>query len=565
MSRRLPIVQFQSDVEKLVYVDYFNAISPAGSQHSLSLFQFPSAISVQTFFRLSKLPKHVLQKIWDYVDQGAMTMFDQNTFNVGLRMIAIAQFGQEPNLLGLNTFNPNQLYVPRFAGYEHVLLRIGLDVRKVPWKIDRVEYEKYRSIFLSLFPFGRDECTQEQSLSFDLGIKYFEQSRVNPAFLNHVWFLADYNQDMFLDLEEFCVAMHLISGLVEGKYVPLPNCLPIELIPPNKRGGLDESSSQSTSSENEKVPSRSSFEAGYDWTVSDGTRSQANVLWQRLSDGKQVLTKASIPAIKSQYQIADAFMELAWSLIDVQKNEMINFEQFEYLLHVVENISMGQMPPHDLPQELYSKFTQIPLGLLSKTAPQLSPRKTSISRRTIKPAASPLKPRNLEVSASVNPQFSLSSQTIQMPKTDTNEPNRRKSHYPSQYSDLTFFDQPAARETDNPFSTEKVNETAETKNFMDLDLSADDTPKKPKMRSASTFESPTNSISSRISFFDQIPSKPSSNHATPVKIIGSSNFSNDQAVPSNIIAEQLEKLKRRNRILENCIREARVYLQNTCA
>lgn len=41
------------------------------------------------------------------------------------------------------------------------------------------------------------------------------------------------DQDGFLDLEEFALAMHLIKVKVEGN--ELPNILPDHLVPPSKR------------------------------------------------------------------------------------------------------------------------------------------------------------------------------------------------------------------------------------------------------------------------------------------------------------------------------------------
>ena len=58
-SMGLPIVQFFSADEKEVYTKYYNSLLPPGS----SIFKFPSTPEVQKFFRLSKLPKHVLEKV----------------------------------------------------------------------------------------------------------------------------------------------------------------------------------------------------------------------------------------------------------------------------------------------------------------------------------------------------------------------------------------------------------------------------------------------------------------------------------------------------------------------
>lgn len=80
----------------------------------------------------------------------------------------------------------------------------------------------------------------------------FNHSRINVLFIKHtaakseliksklpnnvlskIWKLADVDQDGFLDLEEFALAMHLIKVKVEGN--ELPNILPDHLVPPSKR------------------------------------------------------------------------------------------------------------------------------------------------------------------------------------------------------------------------------------------------------------------------------------------------------------------------------------------
>lgn len=59
------------------------------------------------------------------------------------------------------------------------------------------------------------------------------KSKLPNNVLSKIWKLADYDQDGFLDIEEFALAMHLINVKMEGN--ELPTTLPSHLVPPTKR------------------------------------------------------------------------------------------------------------------------------------------------------------------------------------------------------------------------------------------------------------------------------------------------------------------------------------------
>lgn len=60
------------------------------------------------------------------------------------------------------------------------------------------------------------------------------KSKLPNNVLSKIWKLSDYDQDGFLDIEEFALAMHLINVKMEGN--ELPTSLPSHLVPPSKRG-----------------------------------------------------------------------------------------------------------------------------------------------------------------------------------------------------------------------------------------------------------------------------------------------------------------------------------------
>uniref|UniRef100_A0A1Q3FC63 Putative endocytosis/signaling protein ehd1 n=1 Tax=Culex tarsalis TaxID=7177 RepID=A0A1Q3FC63_CULTA len=64
------------------------------------------------------------------------------------------------------------------------------------------------------------------------------KSKLPNNVLSKIWKLSDYDQDGFLDVEEFALAMHLITVKMDGNELPIT--LPAHLVPPSKRNGVAE-------------------------------------------------------------------------------------------------------------------------------------------------------------------------------------------------------------------------------------------------------------------------------------------------------------------------------------
>lgn len=64
------------------------------------------------------------------------------------------------------------------------------------------------------------------------------KSKLPNNVLSKIWKLSDYDQDGFLDIEEFALAMHLINVKMDGNELPVS--LPAHLVPPSKRNGVAE-------------------------------------------------------------------------------------------------------------------------------------------------------------------------------------------------------------------------------------------------------------------------------------------------------------------------------------
>ncbi|EFP13424.1 CRE-REPS-1 protein [Caenorhabditis remanei] len=62
-------------------------------------------------------------------------------------------------------------------------------------------------------------------------VAFFKRSALDMGSLSKIWSLADVNEDGWLDLNEFSIAMHLVVLKVKGE-VPIPDALPIFARPP---------------------------------------------------------------------------------------------------------------------------------------------------------------------------------------------------------------------------------------------------------------------------------------------------------------------------------------------
>lgn len=62
-------------------------------------------------------------------------------------------------------------------------------------------------------------------------VAFFKRSALDMGSLSKIWSLADVNEDGWLDLNEFSIAMHLVVLKVKGE-VPIPEVLPIFARPP---------------------------------------------------------------------------------------------------------------------------------------------------------------------------------------------------------------------------------------------------------------------------------------------------------------------------------------------
>ncbi|EGD82719.1 hypothetical protein PTSG_03370 [Salpingoeca rosetta] len=96
----------------------------------------------------------------------------------------------------------------------------------VDWTITVKEQSNFRSHFNSCNPVN-GKITGEAAKSVLM------KSKLDFGTLGKIWNLSDIDGDGYLDLDEFCVAMHLCHKAMAGESVP--DALPRLLVPPSKR------------------------------------------------------------------------------------------------------------------------------------------------------------------------------------------------------------------------------------------------------------------------------------------------------------------------------------------
>ncbi|KAI9281514.1 hypothetical protein BY458DRAFT_498805 [Sporodiniella umbellata] len=96
---------------------------------------------------------------------------------------------------------------------------------KLSWKISPQDKQRYRDIFNAW------EGSGSGFMSGDTAKDVFTQSQLPPDSLMKIWNLADSENRGSLDVDEFCIAMHLIYRKANG--FEIPSVLPPELAPPS--------------------------------------------------------------------------------------------------------------------------------------------------------------------------------------------------------------------------------------------------------------------------------------------------------------------------------------------
>lgn len=127
----------------------------------------------------------------------------------------MSQFPTANPELGQNERNPFQ---------ESAVPRPG-EIPPSYWHFDSIDKNSYAPSFFQLGPRdGKASGTEIKPVLMQSGLPTDQ--------LAHIWRLADFDNDGYMDLDEFSIAMHLIKAVQNG--AQLPEKLPATLLPNRK-------------------------------------------------------------------------------------------------------------------------------------------------------------------------------------------------------------------------------------------------------------------------------------------------------------------------------------------
>uniref|UniRef100_A0A914WF97 Epidermal growth factor receptor substrate 15-like 1 n=1 Tax=Plectus sambesii TaxID=2011161 RepID=A0A914WF97_9BILA len=185
-----------------------------------------------TFMKRSNLGVAVLGQIWEFADHAKRGTLDKTGVFIALKLMALAQQGQAVSMANLAVeIGPpsiaSRAATPSLPAFAHQ-----------DWGLDESDRQKYEAIFESLGP-------MDGKLSGEKVRPVLLNSGLPANVLGKIWELADIDKDGYLDREEMCVGLHLVYRALQND--PVPNALPLSLVPPSKRGRRESTLSSSGS------------------------------------------------------------------------------------------------------------------------------------------------------------------------------------------------------------------------------------------------------------------------------------------------------------------------------
>ncbi|OUC47643.1 glycosyltransferase, group 1 family protein [Trichinella nativa] len=182
-----------------VYEEFFSEAT--SGQHGLL-----KAEEAAAFLRRSNLDNATLGQVWNVADVSRRGLLDKQGFFIALKLIALVQQGQQPVQENLAV----DVDPPMFFGSGFT--PVPFADSETEWCIQPDDRKKYEDIFYSLMPVN-GKLSGEQ---------------VKP-----IWDLSDIDKDGHLDKHEMTLALHLVYRALEND--PVPDVLPLSMIPPAKR------------------------------------------------------------------------------------------------------------------------------------------------------------------------------------------------------------------------------------------------------------------------------------------------------------------------------------------
>ncbi|CAJ0763902.1 2162_t:CDS:10 [Entrophospora sp. SA101] len=283
------------------------------------------------FLKKSNLSSTALSEIWnlaDYENQGVLTT---QTFIIAVKLIALVQNGQKPDMNLLKTKVP----LPRFEGINvETGYIITDDIR-----------ENYRKSFLRLEP-------ENGLVDGNKAREIFLRSKLSLETLRQIWKLADTNNRGKLDVNEFIIAMHLIKQYMNKNIKEIPQTLPngfYEMVAGNSSSPLISPAARSfTDGFNTKSPF---IEDSWDVTPED--KANYDNFFERIDEKKRgFLTGDEAANFFMKSKLNQATLAMIWDLSDIDKTGHLNHEKFAVAMYLIQKKLKGFPLPTILPTSL---------------------------------------------------------------------------------------------------------------------------------------------------------------------------------------------------------------------
>lgn len=177
---------------------------------------------VEFMQRATKVSKSQLRTIWQLADHRKEGALERDEFFIALRLLALAQRGAELSMKGLRNFVGIQLIPeilppkkvePPPAPVSDPLANIGRPnaASSFSWMAPPELIARYDKFFDGL------DVERKGVIDGKQGFTFFSKSGLPRPALRQIWQLADITADGKLDREEFRQAMHLVTGVKNGR------------------------------------------------------------------------------------------------------------------------------------------------------------------------------------------------------------------------------------------------------------------------------------------------------------------------------------------------------------
>ncbi|KAM7536548.1 hypothetical protein Aperf_G00000088156 [Anoplocephala perfoliata] len=229
------------------------------------------------------------------------------------------------------------------------------------WAIPPENVKKYENLFENIEHIG-------DKIPGEVMSKFLRDTKLPVETLRTIWDLSDLDQDGYLDRFEFILTMHLVCLCLEGR--PLPVTLPLNLVPPNKRGGISEPLAimpppnlglSSPSFHSSPTSSILGISGGPpppmpEWVISESERSQYSAVFLKMDkDEDGLVTGADVRDFFIYSNLPQTVLARIWDLVDLRHTGTLNQEQFIVAVHLAnEQITSrcSQSLPISLPPAL---------------------------------------------------------------------------------------------------------------------------------------------------------------------------------------------------------------------